>query len=269
MTDKAIDKIAEIIYRKGGIYLQRKDREKVAKFVDKKIKSGEFKSAEEIARKLETSKTLLEELFDAITVNETYFFRHKSHFDILEREILPNLFSKKSSVKLWSAACSTGEEPYTLGIVALEVLERTKARANVKILANDISKEALKKAQEGVYDKYSIRFVPPDLLRKYFTKTPDGKFKISDRVKRLVQFRLLSITDERDMRSVGNQVDVAMCRNVLIYFDTESRKKALNLIVDNLNKGGYLFLGPAESARGLVEGIKIVLFPGAIVYVKE
>ncbi len=269
VSPQALDKISSIIYKKAGLFLQRRDKDKIVRFLEGELKKGTIKSVDSFIKSLETSQNQMNKLLDVVTINETYFFRHKSHFDVMEKELLPKLFKEKASVKMWSAACSTGEEPYTMAIVALEVMERLKTKRSVQIIANDISQEALAKAREGVYSDYSIRFVPPKLLEKYFTKTPDGKYRISQRVKSLVQFRLMSLTDERQMRTIGNRVDIAMCRNVLIYFDTESRAKAIRLIVENLNPGGYLFLGPSESARNVVRNLKIVLFPGAIVYVKE
>ncbi len=269
MIDRELQEIAKIVYQKSGIYLQRKDWDKIKKFVEKKIEQKEARSVKDITSKLSVSRALINELLDAVTINETYFFRHKSQFDVMEREILPNLFREKAAVRLWSAACSTGEEPYTMAIVARMVMEKLKTTRTVRIIANDISQEALQKAKEGVYDSYSVRYVPRELLSRFFTKRPDGKYQISPEIKRMVDFKLLSITDERDMRSIGNRIDVAMCRNVLIYFDQQAKKKALELITGNLNRGGYLFLGPSESARGLVPNLKIVLFPGAIAYMKE
>ncbi|NPA15205.1 MAG: protein-glutamate O-methyltransferase CheR [Deferribacteres bacterium] len=266
---KELDEISKIIYRTSGLYLQKRDKDKLLKYIEKKLAEGRFRSLEHFKKELEHSKSVLYEVFDVLTINETFFFRHKSHFNILEKEILPKLFKEKQSVKLWSAACSTGEEPYSMAITALEVMEKLKIKKTVRVIANDISQKVLKVAQEGVYGSYAIRFVPPDILKKYFIKQPDGKYKISPKVKSMVRFMHLSLTDEAGMKRIGNDIDVVFCRNVLIYFDIESRKKALSLIHYNMNKGAYLFLGPAESARGLIKGLKIVLFPGAIVYCKE
>ncbi len=266
---RELEEISKIIYKNSGLYLQKRDKDKLIKYIETKLLEGKFKSVEHFKKELERSKTLLYEVFDVLTINETYFFRHKSHFDILEREILPKFFKEKENIKLWSAACSTGEEPYSMAIVALELMERLKVKKTVRVIANDISKKVLEVAQEGVYGDYALRFVPPEILRKYFIKQPGGKYKISPKVKSMVRFLHLSLTDEAGMKRLGNEVDVVFCRNVLIYFDTESRKKALSLIHYNMNKGAYLFLGPAESARGLIKGLKIVLFPGAIVYYKE
>ncbi len=268
IQDRDAERIAGIVYERSGIYLQRKDWLKIKKFLEQKIASGEVKTAEDLIQKLKSSRKLLNDLLDAVTINETYFFRHKSQFDVIEKELLPKLFKEKPSVKMWSAACSTGEEPYTMAIVAKLVMERMGVRKFVKIVANDVSQEAIDKAKEGIYNRYSVRYVPKEILSKFFTKTPDGKYAISEEIKKMVDFRLLSITDERDMRSIGNRVDIAMCRNVLIYFDTESKRKALKLITENLLVGGYLFLGPSESARGVVENLKVVLFPGAIAYTR-
>ncbi len=266
---RELEEINRIIYRNSGLYLQKRDKDKLIKYIESKLDGGKFKSIEHFKRELIKSKHLLYEIFDVLTINETFFFRHKTHFDLLEKEILPKLFNDKERIKLWSAACSTGEEPYSMAIVALEVMEKLKVRKRVSIVANDISQKALEVAKEGVYGDYSVRFVPSDILRKYFIKQPGRKYKISPKVKSMVSFLHLSLTDELGMRRLGNEVDVVFCRNVLIYFDTESKKKALTLIHYNMNKGAYLFLGPAESARGLIKGLRIILFPGAIVYRKE
>ena len=263
-----LEQLSSIIYAKAGLFLQRRDLDKLKSFIEKQISAGRFKSPQDVLREATRSRSFLNELLDVVTINETYFFRHKSHFDVLQNKILPEFFSQRGKVKLWSAGCSTGEEPYTLAIVAKEV-QKSLGRGMVQVVANDVSQEAIAKAKEGVYNQYSIRFVPPDILDRYFEKLPDGRYRVKDEVRSLVQFMLLSITSETDMARIRNMVDVAMCRNVLIYFDENSRKKALQLIADNLRIGGYLFLGPAESARGVVKNLKMVLFPGAVAYRKE
>ena len=268
ISPEKLDQIAQIIYKRTGLFLQRRDKDKIKKFLEDSMSKGLVRDLNKYVSTLETNTNNLNKLLDVVTINETFFFRHQGQFKIIEKELLPKLFKEKASVKLWSAACSTGEEPYTLAIVALEVMEKMKIKRSVQIIANDISQEAINKAIKGEYSNYSIRMVPPELLNKYFVKTPEGKYRIKEQVKALVKFRLLSITEERHMKQIGNKVDIAMCRNVLIYFDPPARKKALELIVMNLNVGGYLFLGPSESARGMVKNLKLVLFPGAIAYMK-
>lgn len=186
---RILDTLSRIIHQKAGLYLKQSDKAKLQKYLEELMSKGEIKSFDEAVSKVSTSRTFLNQILDVITINETYFFRHKNQFDVLEKQILPEVFKKYRRANLWSAGCSTGEEPYTMAIVSLEVATALEmGSSNIKILANDISEKALERAQKGVYDNYAVRFVPKNLLEKYFEKLPDGRFKIRQKIKIVSSF---------------------------------------------------------------------------------
>lgn len=178
---------------------------------------------------------------------------------------MPELLKKKRSITVWSAACSTGEEPYTL-VIAL--MEKYGQNIPARILASDISNEVLEKAKEGIYGEYSVKELSAELKKKYFDNAGFGKYKIKDFVKRKVVFKNINLMDPALGRRVG-KMDVIFCRNVLIYFDAKSRQRVIDTFYnDILNPGGYLFLGATESISRLNTNFKLCHFKMAIAYQK-
>jgi len=210
-------------------------------------------------------------LINTVTTNETYFFRNLSQIKLLGEELLPAMIKEKRAannyeLKLWSAACSTGEEPYTLAINVLENLPDIE-KWNVQILANDINREVLNQARKAVYGERAVKDVHEYYLRKYFI-SKNGTFEVTNEVKKLVRFFYMNFVDEKAMRSISN-VDIIFCRNVLIYFNDESRKKTVDLLYDAMRKGGYIFLGHSESMSRISTAFKPVKFNNGIIYKKE
>ncbi|WP_254777522.1 CheR family methyltransferase [Paenibacillus naphthalenovorans] len=187
-------------------------------------------------------------LVELITNNETYFFREESQLNELSNAILPQLRNKKW-IRIWSAACSTGEEPYSLamtiaesGIVPLE---------SVHIIATDINKKVLQIANRGWYHKNSLCFrrTPKEMLDKYFFPQDEG-FQIKSFIKDRIEFRHSNLLHDEDMAAV-EKVDIIFCRNVLIYFDSVTTSRVIAKFYHRLNPGGFLFLGHAETITGL------------------
>ncbi|MED4572073.1 CheR family methyltransferase [Brevibacillus agri] len=187
-------------------------------------------------------------LVELITNNETYFFREESQLNELRDAVLPQLRNKEC-IWIWSAACSTGEEPYSLamtiaesGIVPLE---------SVRIIATDINKKVLQIARRGWYHKNSLCFrrTPKEMLDKYFIPQDEG-FHIKSFIKDRVEFRYANLLDDEDMAAV-EKVDIIFCRNVLIYFDSVTTRRVVAKFYDRLNSGGFLFLGHAETITGM------------------
>ncbi|MFY9270241.1 MAG: CheR family methyltransferase [Candidatus Manganitrophaceae bacterium] len=187
---------------------------------------------------------------DAITIHETYFFREERQLQTFRQEVLPELArpeAKTRELKIWSAGCSTGEEPYTLSML---ILESPLFRDwTVEIYASDISEKVLQHARRGIYSASSFRAIAPYFQMKYFMKEADG-WKISDRVKKSVTFLHLNLND-RERWALLPSMDVIFCRNVLIYFDQASKRRGIDLFYEKLKKGGYLFLGHSESLINL------------------
>lgn len=191
---------------------------------------------------------------DAMTTNETFFFRDKTPFDQFKTEILPSLAKSRltGEIKIWSAASSTGQEPYSLAMM-MEDLRGVYPRLNLNIVATDISDRCLEKAQSGLYTQFEVqRGLPVQMLVKYFEKV-DEMWRISPKIRSSVRFKKFNLLD--DLRTIGNQ-DIIFCRNVLIYFDLETKKRILENMATLLPDDGYLLLGAAETVLGITDAFK-------------
>ena len=190
---------------------------------------------------------LLNEIIDALTTNETYFFRDYHPFEAIRMYIFPELLKKREAEKrinIWSAACSTGQEPYSIAMILLEHFPRFLQVYKVSILATDISQKCLEKAEKGVYNQIEInRGLPITYLVKYF-KQDGAHWYIDEKVKKLVKFQKLNLLESSTRLS--DRFDLILCRYVLIYFSEEIKKKVLIDLWRLLNPGGYLLLGATE-----------------------
>jgi chemotaxis protein methyltransferase CheR len=190
----------------------------------------------------------LNDLIDAITVNETFFFRHPEQLGDFCNEAVPEILRRKKHegpLVVWSAGCSTGEEAYTLAVLLLES-PFLRGPSSIRIVASDISASALRSAGEGVYDDHSLRHAPHSWREKYFDKNPSGNYVIHDRVKRLVTFCAINLTDSRATARMRD-VDCIFCRNVIIYFDDAHKSRCVENLYQSMTGGGYLFLGYSET----------------------
>lgn len=206
------------------------------------------------ALRLKREERLMAAVTDAMTTNETFFFRDKLPFDQFKSEVLPALNKARpsSEIKVWCAAASTGQEPYSLAMLMDEVAP-LYPRLRVDILATDISERCLEKAQSGLYTQFEVqRGLPIQMLVKHFEKT-DEMWKLSARIKSAVRFKKLNLLDE--LRVLGT-MDVIYCRNVLIYFDIETKKRVLEQMSKVLADDGFLFLGAAETVLGITDAFK-------------
>jgi chemotaxis protein methyltransferase CheR len=212
----------------------------------------------------------LQELVNLLTVNETYFFREYYQLKCFAEEVLPEILDKKRGEKLrkirvWSAGCSTGEEPYTLAIIMEEMLEDMEG-VTWEVHATDINTEVMEKAELGLYSQRSVRLVPEEYKIRYFLKR--GEFyEIIPHIKKKVDFYQLNLMDAADMRKMLD-FDVIFCRNVLIYFDDASRRQVALYFYEALAEGGYIFLGHSESMSRISPIFKLRRFKNAFVYQK-
>jgi len=200
----------------------------------------------------------LHHMIDAVTTNKTDFFREPSHFDFLVSTVLPEMIALRESsaarkITIWSAGCSTGEEPYTLAMVINEFAERyTGCGFAWSIIATDISTRVLEKARQAVFESTQVTPIPDQLKRKYLLKSKDrnrGLVRIVPELRKTVWFRRLNFMDEDfGMREM---IDVIFCRNVIIYFDRPTQTRLLNKFYRQLVPGGYLFLGHSETLHGM------------------
>ncbi|HAM50338.1 MAG TPA: chemotaxis protein CheR, partial [Nitrospiraceae bacterium] len=198
----------------------------------------------------------LEAIIDVLTVNETYFFREQNQLRAFSEEILPVLKNtcRNKKIRIWSAGCSTGEEPYTIAMLILEY--GNFAGWDIEILGSDINQRVLTSARRGVYRKNSFRTTDNYFIEKYFTEE-NALFTISDKVKQAVSFCYLNLLDPFKVKFIS-RMDIVFCRNVLIYFDCEARKKVINDFHDRLLDGGYLLLGHAESLASISTSFDLV-----------
>jgi chemotaxis protein methyltransferase CheR len=194
-------------------------------------------------------------LIDAVTTNKTDFFREPDHFDYLTLSVLPELVESglgmQDKLNVWSAGCSTGEEPYTLAMVLSEFAERHPGFA-FSILATDISTEVLKKARSGIYDHQKVAPIPMVLRRKYLLRSKDkarGQVRIAPAIRANVRFARLNFMEER--YALQEPIGIVFCRNVIIYFDRTTQEQILRRILHHVRPAGYLFMGHAESLLGM------------------
>lgn len=209
----------------------------------------------------------IKEAIDLLTVNETYFFREQNQLRAFSEEILPELKEmnkEKKRLRIWSAGCSTGEEPYTIAIL---ILEQGRFEGwDIEILGSDINQKALSKARKGLYRKHSFRCTDDYFIKKYF-KEEGEFFVISERVKGLVSFSYLNLLDPIKVKFIA-PMDIIFCRNVLIYFDYEARKRVVDNFYDRLVEGGYLLLGHAESLMNVSTSFALRHLRNDMVYQK-
>ncbi|MBW8881327.1 MAG: protein-glutamate O-methyltransferase CheR [Asticcacaulis sp.] len=206
------------------------------------------------ALRAKRDEKLLTTVTDAMTTNETFFFRDKLPFDQFKSDVLPALARTRinGDVKIWCAACSTGQEPYSLAMM-MEDLRMVYPRVNLDILATDISDRCLEKALAGLYTQFEVqRGLPIQMMVKHFEKI-DEMWRISPKIRQSVRFKKLNLLD--DLRMIGRQ-DVIYCRNVLIYFELETKKKVLEQVANLLPDDGFLLLGAAETVLGITDAFK-------------
>lgn len=215
-----------------------------------------MKDMEELYRKARASLTpqFLEKIVDAMTTNETYFFRDQHPFEALKKSVLPELSKRNGNgrLRIWSAACSTGQEPYSLAMIIQEHFP-TLARGKCEILATDISRQAVEKGTAGRFTQVEVnRGLPITFLIKYFTQ--NGAFWYAkDDLRKMVSFRIFNLL--QPFSGLGT-FDVIFCRYVLIYFDQETKNQILGRLANTLNPGGWLFLGATETPTGLPSFMK-------------
>lgn len=209
----------------------------------------------------------MQRLIDAVTVNETWFFRETGPIDAWRKTVLPDLIKRSGRLRMWSAGCATGEEPYTLAMLLLEDYPATAA-ARFEILATDISQRALEAARAGVYDPYSLRHTEPYWLAKYFQPASGGRQEVCENVRQLVRFGQANLIDPALAQRV-RAMDAILCRNVIIYLDDQSRRAALTNFYAALKPAGHLMLGHSESLIHTVTPFEVARVGGTIMYRKN
>jgi len=275
MTDETFRLLRDFTYEHSGIYFSDMKKPQLETRLMLRLKANNLSDFDKYYYLLKYDPQAGKELrclFDSVTTNETSFFRSPPQIQAFQEKALPEIIAKKQelgdkSIRLWSAGCSTGDEPYTMGIILRELLRDKLSEWDVKIFASDISEKALRSARAASYNEYTLRSVPPEIKQKYFVQN-GSLYKIKDEIRMLVELQYLNFNDSKRVRLMRG-FDIIFCRNVLIYFDDTAKKRFVAQLYDNLNPGGYLFIGHSESLHNISRAFKLVHFPGALGYKKE
>jgi chemotaxis protein methyltransferase CheR len=255
-TETDFIKISRLVYDQCGINLHDGKKELIKARLGKRIRAGNFASFRDYYDYVlqDQSGDEMIQLLDSISTNFTHFFRENQHFEYLKHDFLPSRKARvgngSKKLRIWSAGCSTGEEPYTIAITILESLSAASG-LDMKILATDLSTKVLATAQAGVYLREKVQSLPQELIRKYFLRGENrwqNYVKIKPQVKSLVTFQRLNFMNSF---SFNEPFDCIFCRNVMIYFDKETRTHLVNRFYEQLDKGGIFFIGHSESLSGM------------------
>jgi chemotaxis protein methyltransferase CheR len=258
LDDATFEQFAGLIYNRAGIRLGPHKRALVCSRLGKRMRClgvEDYQRYFEIVQQDRTESELVC-LLDAISTNVTNFYREGRHFEVLSELIAYWQGQGQNRFRLWSAAASTGEEPYTMAMVLSETLADL---SETKVLATDLSTQVLERARKGVYEPRQVEKVPVQLRGKYFFKSGRGEdceYQVGDRLKGLITFARLNLSEPPF--PMHGPLDVIFCRNVMIYFDNPVRKRLLNELYRLLRPGGYLMVGHAESLSGMLSSFKSV-----------
>jgi len=267
MEQRTFEKFRQLIYDKSGITLGPQKVALVSARISKRMRvlglAEHIEYFDYVVN--DASGSELVQLLDAISTNVTSFFRESQHFDILTEVLAKWRQQGQVRFRFWSAASSTGEEPYTIAMVAMEALK--EARVDLRILATDISTRVLQKCLKGEYGEAKVEPVPTQLRQRYFARVRnDGEtvYAVSDELKKLITFRRLNLSEPPF--PMKGPLDVVFCRNVMIYFDETVRKNLIGEIHRLLKPGGYMMIGHSESIAASHSGFRLVK---PSVYVKQ
>ncbi len=271
LSEQTFHRFRQLIYEKTNIHMREGKHILVANRLRKRIISLGLGGYEEYYRYLTEGNDRRRELvhfIDAVSTNETFFFRETNHFRALTQRILPELFRVHRTIRIWSAGCATGEEPYTLKIL-VEQGRGSLWEGEARIIATDISSQAIGRARQGVYRGRSIRFVPPEALRRFFLPLADGSFQAGPELRQGVEFQVHNLLQDP---APERGLDLIFCRNVMIYFDKPTQRKLVDeIFAEALDPRGYLCIGHSESLTGTSQRLRYVRELKAPIYqrVKE
>jgi len=255
LDQNLFNKFKEFIQFNTGIFLSNEKMQLLKGRINKRIRLLKLRGFEDYYNYLTKNVDELPNFLNEITTNVTHFYREKSHLDLLTEKILPELSKIKNEIHIWSAGCSNGSEPYSINMAIKEyqALYPSKITAEIYIQATDISNKMLKEAINGIYGQEYVRDLPQDVLLRHFKrgiKTQKGNFKVDDKLKKNIQFSYFNLLD---YFSFDMKFDVIFCKNVMIYFDAETKRNIVNKFLYKLNPGGYFFVGLSENCNSIKE----------------
>jgi len=274
LSDPALVKIRDLIYRISGIFHPDTKFYLLAGRCQRRmeaLRTGSFADYFEHLTTRPNRDAEMRSLLNEITIGETYFFRSQASLDALSKIVLPKIVALPSKqgfkkLRVWSAGCSTGEEPYTLSILLLEQLSQKFNDWSFEIVATDLNDNSILKCREGLYGEYAVRNLSPQMRERYFAKERN-LYRLKDEVRANVKFDRLNLQDQSKMLFMKG-FDLILCCNVLIYFDGVAKKRTIDHFFNGLIPGGYLFLGECETLFGIYDQFRLVHFPGSTGYYK-
>ena len=274
LSDPALVKIRDLIYRISGIFHPDSKFYLLAGRCRRRmevLKAGSFADYFDHLTVRPNRDAEMRSLLNEITIGETYFFRSQSMIDAVSKIVLPKIMALSSKeafkkIKVWSAGCSTGEEPYTLSILLREQVTSKFPEWKFEIVATDLNDNSIAKCRQGLYAEYAVRNLSPQSRDNYFTR--EGPlYKLKDDIRANVTFERLNLQDQSKMLFMKG-FDLIFCCNVLIYFDGVAKKRTVDHFFNGLIPGGYFFLGECETLFGIYDQFRLVHFPGTTGYYK-
>ncbi len=272
MSDEEFHLFRDTIYSHCGIYFDDDSKYLLEKRLSRRLTALNLSSFRDYYHFLKYNRKKDQELMDImdiLTTNETYFFRESFQLKAFTDEILPELLQRKAArkdrtLRIWSAGCSTGEEPFTIAMLLREIKELQGWK--IEIIGTDISQRVLQHARRGVYGKSSFRATDEQYIKRFFQEQ-DGGYRINDEVRELVTISHLNLFDTHRMVMLG-RMDLIFCRNVIIYFDAAAKKQVVEAFHNSLYDGGYLLLGHSESLMNITTMFTLRHFKNDMIYQK-
>ncbi len=254
ITDSEFEKMRKLIYDQFGIRLTEQKRTLLVSRLQKVFRTRGISSFSEYYDYVvsDASRQALTELVNYISTNHTFFYREHDHFDHFQKHSFPELIRRlkqenSRDIRIWSAGCSSGEEPYMLVILMMEVLGSDYKNWDAGILATDISMKVLEIARKGIYEKERLDLLPDNYKKKYFNKLDAQRYEVKPEVKREVTFGRFNLMN--DTYPFSKEFHMTFCRNVMIYFDEPTKERVVNRFCDTLEVGGYFYIGHSETIR--------------------
>ena len=259
LSDNDFSRVSRVVYEHCGINLKSEKRALVQSRLAKLVRSSGFSSYSDYLDYVlrDPDNAEFTDFIDRLSTNLTSFFRENRHFDYLKSSVLPRLTAGSAAprVRCWSAGCSSGQEPYSLAMTIAEFIPEAK-RANVKILASDISTQMVSTAKMGRYPKAKLDGIDSALLKKYFSPAQGAgskDYQVSNELRKMIVFKQINLMKPWPITTM---VDIIFCRNVMIYFDKQTQQSLINRFYDQLVPGGMLFIGHSESLSGTKHSFK-------------
>ncbi|MBC8018986.1 MAG: protein-glutamate O-methyltransferase CheR, partial [Verrucomicrobia bacterium] len=274
ISDPQLSRLSEYVTGWLGLHFPKKSWRDLERIICHVAPELGFEDTDACIERLVSGQLAKEQeeiLADHLTIGETYFFREQKSLDVLENRILPDLIASRRGseqrLRIWSAGCSTGEEPYSLAILLSRLIPDLR-EWQITILATDINSRSLGKAVQGVYGDWSFRGVPQWIRQKYFTKTPDGRYELPHAIRRMVTFSILNLAEDSypSLSTNTNAMDIILCRNVLMYFERQQQQRAIQGFQRSLLEGGWLVVSPCETSPAYSACFETVMFPEAAFY---